>query len=182
MVIFEPRPSTCVDSEGGHLGVQGGTVSTVFTAADTWASIEPMPLVTCTGGRTHACQVSRLREYARPAVDVRPLILYLERDPRALNIRKVVLGREGYRVIGVSRREDALQMLRDSPVSLTITDHLFSRNSSSEIAGEMKKIKPDVSILLFSRTVPQHFDGVDVYINQGEPTAEFLRIVRNVIE
>ena len=126
--------------------------------------------------------VSRLREHARPAAAVRPLILYLERDPRALNIRKVVLEREGYRVMGASRREDALQMLRDSPVSVTITDHLFSRNASSEVAREMKKIKPDVPIILFSRTVPQHFDGVDVYVNKGEPTAEFLRVVRYVIE
>ena len=125
---------------------------------------------------------SRLREYARPAAAVRPLILYLERDPRALNIRKVVLEREGYRVIGVCRREDALQTLRDSPVSLTITDHLFSANQSSELAREMKKIKPDVPIILFSSTVPPHFDGVDVYVNKGEPTAEFLRVVRYVIE
>lgn len=123
-----------------------------------------------------------LCEYPRPASPVRPLILYLERDPRALSIRKAVLEREGYRVIGVSRREDALQTLRDSPVSLTITDRLFSRDRPSELAPEMKKIKPDVPILLFSRTVPEHFDGIDVYVNQGEPTAEFLRIVRDVIE
>jgi len=111
---------------------------------------------------------------------LRPLILYIERDPKVLDIRKAVLEREGYRVIGVSRREEALRTLRDSPVSLTITDHLFSANH--ELAREMKKIKPDVPIILFSSTVPRHFDGVDVYVNKGEPTAEFLRVVRYVIE
>lgn len=30
--------------------------------------------------------------------------------------------------------------------------------------------------------VPEHFDGVDVFINKGQPPAEFLRIVREVIE
>lgn len=122
-----------------------------------------------------------LREYSRPALPLRPLILYLERDPKALDIRKAVLEREGYTVIGVSRREEALKTLRDSPVSLTITDHLFSANQSSELAREMKKIKPDVPIILFSSTAPPHFDGVDVYVNKGEPTAEFLRVVRYVI-
>jgi DNA-binding NtrC family response regulator len=93
-----------------------------------------------------------------------------------------VLEREGYTVIGVSRREEALKTLRDFPVSLTITDHLVSANQPSELAREMKKIKPDVPIILFSSTVPQHFDGVDVYVNKGEPTVEFLRIVRHVVE
>lgn len=123
-----------------------------------------------------------LREYSPPALPLRPLILYIERDAKALDIRKAVLEREGYSVIGVSRREEALKTLRDSPVSLTITDHLFSANQSSELAREMKKIKPEVPIILFSSTVPQHFDGVDVYVNKGEPTAEFLRVVRYVVE
>ena len=85
-------------------------------------------------------------------------------------------------MIGVSRREEALQSLRDSAVSLTITDHLVSANQPSELAREMKKIKPEVPIMLFSSTVPRHFDGVDVFLSKREPTAEFLRIVRDVIE
>jgi DNA-binding NtrC family response regulator len=93
-----------------------------------------------------------------------------------------MLEREGYSVIGVSRREEALKTLRDCPVSLTITDYLLSANQPSELAREMKKIKPDVPIILFSSTVPQHFDGVDVYVNKREPTAQFLRMVRNVVE
>lgn len=46
----------------------------------------------------------------------------------------------------------------------------------------MKKIKPEVPIILFSGTFPEHLEGVDVYINKSEPTAEFLRIVGDVVE
>jgi len=46
----------------------------------------------------------------------------------------------------------------------------------------MKKIKPGVPIISFSGTLPERLEGVDVYINKGEPTAEFLRIVREVVE
>jgi len=123
-----------------------------------------------------------LCEYPQPASPLRPLILYLEPDPKTLNLRKAALEQEGYSVIGVSRREEALQSLRDSAVSLTITDHLVSANQPSELAREMKKIKPEVPIMLFSSTVPRHFDGVDVFLSKREPTAEFLRIVRDVIE
>jgi hypothetical protein len=49
-------------------------------------------------------------------------------------------------------------------------------------AAEMKKIKPDVSIILFSGTVPECLNGVDVYVNKGEPTATFLGIVREVVK
>jgi hypothetical protein len=54
-------------------------------------------------------------------------------------------------------------------------------------AAEMKKIKPDVSIILFSGTVPECLNGVDVRVNdvrvnKGEPTATFLGIVREVVE
>lgn len=137
-------------------------MSTVFTPADSWASIDP-PLVSASRGEI-LLSVSRygLCEYPRQHSCRRRLILYLERDPEALNIRKAVLEREGYSVIGVSRREEALKTLRDSPVSLTITDHLCFTNQPSEIAREMKKIKPDVPILLFSAAVPQHFDGVSM--------------------
>lgn len=46
----------------------------------------------------------------------------------------------------------------------------------------MKKIKPDVPIILFSGKVPEHLANVDEYVNKGEPTATFLGIVRNVVE
>src|SRR5215472_161017 len=94
-----------------------------------------------------------LCEYPQPASPLRPLILYLEPDPKTLNLRKAALEQEGYSVIGVSRREEALQSLRDSAASLTITDHLVSANQPSELAREMKKIKPEVPIMLFSSTV-----------------------------
>jgi hypothetical protein len=38
----------------------------------------------------------------------------------------------------------------------------------------MKKIKPDVPIILFSGTMPDHLAGANVYVNKGESTARFL--------
>lgn len=125
--------------------------------------------------------LSRLSSSALRVILARPLILCIEDDPIHLTLRKKVLERDGYGVIGVTTAADALKTLREAPVCATISDHLLQGTNGTQLAVQMKKIKPDVPIILFSGTVPEHFDGVDVFINKGEPTAEFLRIVREVV-
>jgi FixJ family two-component response regulator len=63
-----------------------------------------------------------------------------------------------------------------------IPDHLLQGTTGTELAREMKKIKPDVPIILFSGNVPEHLNDVDVYVNKGEPTAMFLEILRGVVQ
>ena len=117
-----------------------------------------------------------------PVPTVRPLVLCIEDQARALDIRKKVLEQDGYDVIGVTSADDALKTLRDFPICATIADHMLSGTTGVELAKKMKKLKPDVPIILFSGSLPERLDGVDVFINKGEPTSEFLRIVRDVVE
>jgi len=93
-----------------------------------------------------------------------------------------VLERDGYNVIGVTTAADALKTLSDTPVCAVIADHMLQGTTGAELAEEMKKIKPNVPIILFSGTAPQHLNNVDVYVNKGEPTAFFLGIVRDVVQ
>jgi CheY-like chemotaxis protein len=112
----------------------------------------------------------------------KPLILVIEDEPISLLLRKKVLELDGYNVIGVTTAHEALATLREAPVCATIADHMLTGTTGTELARLMKKSKPDVPIILFSGTVPEHFDGVDVFINKGQPTSEFLRIVRSVVD
>ncbi len=112
----------------------------------------------------------------------RPLVLCLEDSPTYLVLRKKVLEREGYEVIGATTTDEALKVLREFPVCATIADHMLQGTTGAELAREMKKIKPHVHIILFSGTVPQSLNAVDVYVNKGEPTAKFLGIVRAVVQ
>ena len=89
--------------------------------------------------------------------------------------------RDGYNVIGVTTKDEALKGLRESPVCATIADHMLRGTTGTELASEMKKIKPGVPIILFSGTLPEHLENVDVYVNKGEPTAIFLGIVRDIV-
>lgn len=118
----------------------------------------------------------------RPFTRARPLVLCVEDEPTYLTLRKKVLEHDGYDVIGVTSSEEALQTLREAPVCAIIADHMLQGTTGTELAKKMKKIKPDVPVILFSGTTPKRLRGVDVYVNKGEPAAEFLRIVRDVIE
>ena len=112
----------------------------------------------------------------------KPLILCIEDEPIHLTLRKKVLERDGYNVIGVTTAADALKTLSEAPVCAVIADHMLQGTTGTKLAKEMKKIKPNVPIILFSGTAPQHLNDVDVYVNKGEPTVFFLGIVRDVVQ
>jgi CheY-like chemotaxis protein len=112
----------------------------------------------------------------------RPVILCIEDEPIHLLLRKKVLERDGYTVIGVTSAAEALVALEEAPVSAIIADHMLQGTIGTELATEMKHIKPDVPIILFSVKIPEHLNDVDVYVNKGEPTATFLNILRGVVQ
>ena len=118
----------------------------------------------------------------QPIPFAKPLILCIEDDPVYLMLRKKVLERAGYNVIGVTSTRDALKVLREAPVCATIADHMLQGTTGTELAKKMKRLKPSVPIMLFSGSVPEKLENIDVYLNKGEPLAEFLKIVHSVIE
>lgn len=112
----------------------------------------------------------------------KPLILCVEDDELYLSLRKGFLEQNGYNVIGVTMAADALKILQDTPVCAVIADHMLQGTIGTELAKQMKKIKPDVPVIVFSGATPTKLDGVDIYVNKNEPTTEFLRILREVVE
>jgi CheY-like chemotaxis protein len=126
--------------------------------------------------------LSNLSGNAFRFVLAKSVILCIEDEPIHLLLRKKVLERNGYTVIGVTTAAEALTALEEAPVCAIIADHLLQGTTGTKLAREMKKIKPDVPIILFSGNVPEHLNDVDVYVNKGEPTAMFLEILRGVVQ
>jgi CheY-like chemotaxis protein len=112
----------------------------------------------------------------------KPLLLLVEDDPIYLSLRKDVLQAEGYNVIGVTSKEHALQALHEAPICCTIADHMLNGQTGAKLVKTMKRLRPDVPIILYSGSPPNSMEGVDVYINKGEPTATFLKLLKEVIE
>jgi DNA-binding NtrC family response regulator len=122
-----------------------------------------------------------LRKF-RPVPPVRPLLLCVEDDSTYLSLRKAFLEQSGYNVIGATTAGEALKVLREAPVCATITDHFLHGTTGAQLAKEMKTIKPDVPIILYSGTAPDRLLGADVFINKSESVQTFLRIVGEVVE
>ena len=132
-------------------------------------------------GRGSPSTLSRTSLNALRVSLAKPLLLCIEDEAIQLLIRKKVLEQDGYSVIGVTKADDALTTLREAPVCAVIADHMLQGTTGTELAKEMKKIKPDVPIILFSGSNPERLNCVDVFVNKGEPTSTFLNIVREVV-
>ncbi len=111
----------------------------------------------------------------------KPLILCVDDDSAQLRLRKAVLEEDGFNVLCVTNVTDAVATFRETPVCCTIADHMLQGQSGIELAKELKSIKRDVPIILFSGAMPTNLQNIDVYIHKGESTFDFLRIVREVV-
>ena len=119
---------------------------------------------------------------SRPKLSSKHSILCVDEDEGLLRLRKASLEDAGYAVLIATTGARALELLTDSPVCLVLSGHMVRATTGNALAAEMKRIKPDVPVILFSGNIPLQLANIDVYVNKGESTEEFLKIVRGVIE
>ncbi len=112
----------------------------------------------------------------------KPLILCVEDDKIHLSLRTAVLEQNGYSVLGVSTDIEALATLRISPILLVISDHLLGTRRGTDLAREMKKIKPLVPILLYAGgRLPEHLGSANCFLSKAEPVEMFLATVASLL-
>ncbi|HZP63504.1 MAG TPA: response regulator [Terriglobales bacterium] len=117
----------------------------------------------------------------RPQRPVGPLILCIEDNERYLLMRKAVLERRGFHVVAARTEEQALEILAEAPVCLTISDHMLRGTTGVDLARKMKAIKPDVPVVIYSGSLPDSMENVDAFINKNEPTTTFLEMIADLV-
>jgi len=117
---------------------------------------------------------------ARPE---RRIVLCIDDDEVALRVRKLLLGSAGYEVLTASSGESGLEILRDNPVDAVIADHFLSAKTGTEIAREMKELKPAVPILIVSATAekPAGLEFADGFLPKGEAPDVLLAKVAQLL-
>jgi len=108
-------------------------------------------------------------------------ILCVEDDETYLRLRKAVLAQAGYIVFSATTPSEAMGILGKTPISLVLSDHMLRGTTGTVLAKEMKKIKPDVPIVLYSGAVPETMQHIDGFINKSEPVPRFLAMVREFV-
>ena len=86
-------------------------------------------------------------------------------------VRKAMLEMQGYSVMIAESGEQGLEIVREQPVDLVISDHYLQGKTGAQIAREMKALRPELPIVLLSGAVecPEDADYIDAFICKAEP-------------
>ncbi len=105
------------------------------------------------------------------------MILCVDDEPIGLAARHVLLSVAGYEVLTAPGRDRALKLLRNNHVDLVIiTGPLLSDPNPAEIVSRMKRVKPEVPIVLFCDVVDKSsaYQQADLHLTKGIAPPKFL--------
>ncbi len=111
-------------------------------------------------------------------------ILIIDDNETALNVRKMVLEAAGYSVMTASDVDLAMQLFTASAVNIVISDHLLEGKTGTELAAEMKRLKPTIPIVIMSGVVqePEGMEHADLFMVKGEAPAVWLKKISDVLQ
>jgi CheY-like chemotaxis protein len=116
----------------------------------------------------------------RPTPQWKPVILSMEDNLVQLRLREHILEENGYLVLSALTAGEALYMLRTAHVDLIVSDHMLSGTTGALLAAELKKINPQVPVVLYSGTTPSTMGNVDCFIEKSGRVTEFLSMIRDL--
>jgi two-component system, chemotaxis family, CheB/CheR fusion protein len=111
------------------------------------------------------------------------LILAVDDESSGLYFRKLILEHAGHTVLSSTGVEEALTLFRANPIEIVVTDHLLGRQTGNDMAGEMKRTKPDVPIILLSGTssIPEPLVHADSFLSKTEGPEQLLEMVEQLL-
>jgi DNA-binding response OmpR family regulator len=113
-----------------------------------------------------------------------PLLLCIDDAEIALRIRKLIFEQEGYRVATEITADSGLRFFREHDVDMVIADHFLQGITGTEVAREMKRLKPRVPILIVSAAA-EELEGLefaDGFFPKAGATEELIKTVAAVLQ
>ncbi|MBZ5509584.1 MAG: response regulator [Acidobacteriia bacterium] len=109
-----------------------------------------------------------------------PVVLCVDDEVEGLIGREALLKQEGcYVLISTSPRE-ALKLFASCHVDAVVLDYQMPEMRGDVVASRMKRLKPDIPIMLLSAhdSLPEEvLDHVDVFFPKREPPRKFVAAV-----
>ena len=98
-------------------------------------------------------------------------------------LRQVLLSIAGYKVLTATNGESAMRLFTLNHVDLVITDQLPPGRTGGELASEMKRLKPDVPIILYTglEDLPRGSEHANVILVKGLTPPEFLAAIATLV-
>ncbi len=114
-----------------------------------------------------------------------PTILCIDDEVLGLEIRKVVLEREGYVVHTATDGPTGIRVFRQQPVDAVVLDFAMPGMDGGAVATALREIRPTVPILLLSAylTLPEEVQCmVTLVANKGDGAVALLQNVRKILD
>ena len=111
-------------------------------------------------------------------------LLCIDDEQVALSGWCLYLQGKGYKVVGASSAEEGLQMFAVQPIDAVILDYSMPELNGSAVSEVMKRIKPNVPIILFTGSVGVPDDirrTIDAQVLKGGEPAELLGKIDDVL-
>ena len=95
-------------------------------------------------------------------------------DPVNLHLRGAILRQNGYASVTATTTEEATQLL--DRIDIAVLDyHLGAGKFGTEVAGKLRKRRPEVPIIIMSATLERRFGGVeDMHLLKGHSSVDDL--------
>ena len=113
------------------------------------------------------------------------LVLCVDDELVGLKVRKILLERAGYKVLTAIDGISGLALFESEPIEAVVLDYSMPGMHGGEVAGRMRKIKPQVPILLLSAYIGLPFEVtslVDLYMTKGEGAPVLLQKLSSLLQ
>ena len=111
------------------------------------------------------------------------VILCMDYDPTGVTVRRILLSRDGYTLLATNSVYMALNLVSANQVDLVIADDMLRDGTGAELISEVKRLKPQVQVLLFIETakLPHASKQADLCITKCMMPAEFLATIEMLL-
>ena len=113
-----------------------------------------------------------------------PVILCVDDDATGLRFRQLILEAKGYKVLLATSSQQGMEIFQSNSVDLVITDHLIGRSMGTAMAAALKRLRPDIPIILLSGSSnpPDGVECADIYVCKSEGPEILLQRVAALLE
>lgn len=113
-----------------------------------------------------------------------PMILCVDDDSTGLRFRQLILEARGYNVLLATTAQQGMDSFQSHPIDLVITDHLLGRATGTNMAAALKRLKPQVPIIVLSgsSSPPEGVENADAFICKSEGPEALLTRVSALLE
>jgi CheY-like chemotaxis protein len=107
-----------------------------------------------------------------------PVILCIDDELIGLRVRRILLERAGYTVLGALDGTEGIELFARHPIDAVVLDYAMPGMNGAEVALRLRELRPEVPILLLSAYLglPHEVTSlVDVYMTKGEGAPMLLK-------